>query len=94
VPLVAVKAQVRKQTFDVYTPILSDREAVEEASRCYRCGCGEGCMICHDICKVFAFHKDGARVVLDEDKCVACGMCIWRCPTRNIQMVQTSATPL
>ena len=94
VPLVAVKAQERKQTFDVYTPILSDREAVEEASRCYRCGCGEGCMICHDICKVFAFHKDGARVVLDEDKCVACGMCIWRCPTRNIQMVQTSATPL
>jgi NADPH-dependent glutamate synthase beta subunit-like oxidoreductase/dihydroorotate dehydrogenase len=94
IPLEPVAAQVRKRTFELYTPVLSDREAVEEASRCYRCGCGEGCMICHDICKVFAFHKDGARVVLDEEKCVACGMCIWRCPTGNLQMIQTSPTPL
>lgn len=94
VPLAAVEAQKRRRTFDIYTPVLSDREAVEEASRCYRCGCGEGCMICHDICKVFAFGKDGARVVLDEDRCVACGMCIWRCPTGNLQMIQTSTTPL
>jgi NADPH-dependent glutamate synthase beta subunit-like oxidoreductase len=94
VPLPAVEAQKRRRTFDIYTPALSDTQAVEEASRCYRCGCGEGCMICHDICKVFAFHKEGARVVLDEDKCVACGMCIWRCPTGNLHMIQTSSTPL
>lgn len=94
VPLAAVEPRERRRTFDIYTPVLSDREAVEEASRCYRCGCGEGCMICHDICKVFAFQKDGARVVLDEEKCVACGMCVWRCPTGNLQMIQTSSVPL
>jgi NADPH-dependent glutamate synthase beta subunit-like oxidoreductase/dihydroorotate dehydrogenase len=94
IPLEPVSARERKRTFELYAPVLSDREAVEEASRCYRCGCGEGCMICHDICKVFAFHKDGARVVLDEEKCVACGMCIWRCPTGNLQMIQNSPAPL
>jgi NADPH-dependent glutamate synthase beta subunit-like oxidoreductase/dihydroorotate dehydrogenase len=94
VPLILVNPEKRKRNFGVYTPVLTDREAVKEASRCYRCGCGEGCMICHDICKMFAFHKDGTKVILDEDKCVACGMCIWRCPSNNIKMVKTSDKPI
>ncbi len=94
VPLIATAPEERKRTFQTYVPALTDREAIEEASRCYRCGCGEGCMICHDICKMFAYHKEGARPVLDEDKCVACGMCSWRCPNHNIEMVQTSSAPI
>ena len=31
---------------------------------------------------------------IDEDKCVACGMCIHRCPNRNIEMVQTGTENL
>jgi len=93
-PLAAVAPQKRKRNFDPYTSTLSDREAVAEASRCYRCGCGEGCMICHDLCKMFAFRSEGARVALDEEKCVACGMCIWRCPNDNLEMIRTSDIPI
>jgi NAD-dependent dihydropyrimidine dehydrogenase PreA subunit len=34
------------------------------------------------------------KVELDETKCVACGMCIWRCPNGNIKMIQTSEKPI
>jgi NADPH-dependent glutamate synthase beta subunit-like oxidoreductase len=94
VPLPLTPAEERKKTFETYVPVLSDEAAVEEAGRCYRCGCGEGCMICHDICKMFAFHKEGTKVVLDEEKCVACGMCAWRCPNDNIEIVRTSEEPI
>jgi formate dehydrogenase major subunit len=94
VPLLLTPARERAKSFKTYTPALAEREAIQEASRCYRCGCGEGCMICHDICKMFAYHKEGPKVVLDEDKCVACGMCIWRCPNDNITMIKTSKTPI
>ena len=58
-------------------------------------GCGAGCEICKDICKIFAWDMDPqGRVMLDQDKCLACGMCIHRCPNNNIEMVQTSATPI
>jgi Fe-S-cluster-containing hydrogenase component 2 len=94
VPLILTDAGTRRNTFEPITPVLTDREAMREASRCYRCGCGEGCMICHDICKMFAYHKDGVFVELDPDKCVACGMCIWRCPNGNITMERTSNEPI
>jgi Fe-S-cluster-containing hydrogenase component 2 len=94
VPLVLMPPEKRRKNFNLYIPVLSDKEAVEEAKRCYACGCGEGCSICHDICKMFAYHKEGAKVVLDEEKCVACGMCIWKCPNDNIRMIQTSKEPL
>ena len=80
----------RIRDFSEYTASLTEAQAVAEASRCLNCGCGAGCEICKDICKVFAWSMDDCgRVVLDEDKCVACGMCIWRCPNQNIEMVQT-----
>ncbi len=80
----------RTKNFDEYTSTLTMAQAVAEAERCLACGCGAGCEICKDICKVFAWSMDAdGRMVIDEETCVACGMCIWRCPNNNIEMVQT-----
>jgi len=81
----------RVKGFGQYVPLLTREQAVQEASRCFACGCGVGCQICFDICKMFAYEitADG-RIHLDEEKCVGCGMCVHRCPNDVIEMVQTS----
>ncbi len=85
----------RAKDFDGYEPLLTEEQAVAEAGRCLACGCGAGCQICYDICKMFAYQMDATgRVCLDEDKCVACGMCAQRCPNGRIEMVQTSDKPV
>ncbi|MFH1024684.1 MAG: FAD-dependent oxidoreductase [Planctomycetota bacterium] len=86
---------VRAAGFDEYAPVLSEEDAVREAKRCMACGCGAGCQICHDLCKMFAYKiDDGGRVWLDEAKCVACGICVQRCPHGTLSMIQTSDKPL
>jgi len=44
--------------------------------------------------KMFAYRKEDTMVTLDEDQCVGCGMCVWRCPNENIEMIQTSQAPI
>jgi len=85
----------RIRNFKEYTKPLAAAKAVEEAGRCLACGCGAGCEICKDICKVFAWSIDhDGRAICDEQACVACGMCVWRCPNQNIEMVQTGTENL
>ena len=81
--------------FEEYAPTMTADQAVEEAGRCLACGCGAGCEICKDICKVFAWTMDeSGRMTCDDQKCVACGMCVWRCPNQNIEIVQTGTENL
>ncbi|MCD6377479.1 MAG: FAD-dependent oxidoreductase [Planctomycetes bacterium] len=80
----------RIRNFNEYVPLLTKEQAVAEAKRCLTCGCGAGCEICVNICKMSAWTlRDDHTVEIDEDKCVACGMCVWRCPNNNIEMIQT-----
>lgn len=81
-------AQERKESFAPYARVMTEEEAVKEASRCLNCGCGEGCQLCKTICTDFAPHiaADDTMHICKED-CVACGMCYNRCPNGNIEMI-------
>ena len=93
-PVTLRAAPERKKDFAEYVKTFTDEEAVAEASRCLSCGCSAGCAICAQLCNAFAVKVEGERVVFDEDKCHACGMCMRRCPNKNIEIIRTSDTPL
>jgi len=84
----AVSPAVRRSGFETFTRTLTEEEAVAEASRCLACGCGVGCGLCERVCQGFALQLCGLdEYELDEDKCVACGMCYHLCPNQNIEVV-------
>jgi len=68
--------------------ITSAEQAMKEAGRCLKCGCGEGCQLCRTICSEFAIYNPEADVIeIHGDECVACGMCYNRCPNGNIEII-------
>ena len=70
--------------------ITTEEQTIKEASRCLKCGCGEGCQLCKTICSEFAIYNPKAdKIEIHGDECVACGMCYNRCPNGNIEMVCT-----
>jgi len=78
----------RVKNFEPYTRVMTEAEAVKEASRCLNCGCGEGCQLCKTICTDFAPEVAGTDTMhIRKEECVACGMCFNRCPNGNIEMV-------
>lgn len=89
----AAKAEERVQNFKPYKRVMTEEEAVKEASRCLNCGCGEGCQLCKTICTDFAPEvADTDTMHIRKEECVACGMCFNRCPNGNIEMINLGVT--
>lgn len=89
----AEKAETRLKNFSPYLRVMTEAEAVREASRCLNCGCGEGCQLCKTICTDFAPEvADTDTMHIRKEDCVACGMCFNRCPNGNIEMVNSGET--
>ncbi len=83
-----VEPSERLKGFEPYVRTLTEEEAVEEASRCLKCGCGEGCQLCKTICSEFAiYNHENDKIEIHGDECVACGMCYNLCPNKNIEMI-------
>jgi len=80
-------AEERKRNFNLYTRPYTEQEAVNEAKRCLTCGCGEGCLLCTDLCNSFAIVNNSGRPEIQIEVCAGCGVCVWRCPNENLEMV-------
>ncbi len=80
----------RSQNFELYSRTFTEEEAVSEAKRCLNCGCGDGCFVCVDICNSFAINNVGGKPFIDNEECVGCGVCLWQCPNKNIEMIKIS----
>ncbi len=84
-----IDAADRINNFYPYTRTFSEEEAIREAGRCLNCGCGEGCLLCVDLCNSFAISNDNGKPLVDKEECVGCGICVWRCPIDNLEMIET-----
>jgi NADPH-dependent glutamate synthase beta subunit-like oxidoreductase len=82
-----VDGHSRIGSFEIFSRPFTEEEAVSEATRCLNCGCGEGCMICADICNAFAISSIDTKPLVDQEECVGCGICVWRCPNDNLEMI-------
>lgn len=95
-PLAGQTKREPKERIHDFAPVarvMTELEAVAEASRCLNCGCGEGCQLCKTICSEFApviCAPDTLEITRAD--CVACGMCYHRCPNGNIEMVNLGVT--
>jgi formate dehydrogenase (NADP+) beta subunit len=86
--------QARIKEFQPVENVYNWEDAINEASRCLRCGAGAEvlyqdkcatCLTCLRDCpyEVPALDKNGT-LVISPDQCLACGICVSQCPAKAI----------
>ncbi len=91
---VALRApEFRVRDFDEIRAVYTEDEARREASRCMICGQCGNCRSCLELfgCPAFVLEEDGIRI--DDDLCVACGVCAAFCPNQAIRPVYAVEGP-
>jgi len=58
--------------------------AIEEAKRCFSCGCCDLCGNCWLFCPDVAVRKGDESYEINYDYCKGCGICVEECPTKSI----------
>ncbi len=67
--------------------VLTEEQAIEEASRCLACGCGIGCGKCYKVCIYSGVDLEGVKYHINDNNCDGCGLCVEICPNNAIKMV-------
>lgn len=81
-----LSAKERRKSFKEIKLGFSEEMARREADRCLRCG---ACFLCLLLCPDGAIHLEGngkKKVVVKNDLCKACGICVNECPLHAIAM--------
>ncbi len=82
-----IKKRVSVTKIDGIEQTLTEKQAIEEASRCLACGCGIGCGKCYKVCIYSGVDLVGINYTINDKNCDGCGLCVEICPNNAITMV-------
>lgn len=73
-------------TFTEIEKTLTEKEAIKEACRCFKCGTCVFCDNCRIFCPELAISFDGRKYVIKYEYCKGCGICVEECPRNAIHL--------
>ena len=70
-------------------PVITTKETVYKAQRCFSCGNCFVCDSCYGACPEGAISKNGKGdgYTINYDLCTGCGVCAEQCPCHALDMV-------
>ena len=66
--------------------VIGEKQAIEEANRCFSCGVCYNCNNCYNFCPDMAVIKSSTGYQINLDYCKGCGICANECPCGSLRM--------